>query len=95
MVAHSMTANPDGLAQPDSRAHEPPKQWIVIARVVIIQPEARLLALPCELEIGGRRAAFPSRSAEGQVAQLRHDTTRCVGRQAAGAEMVAVQVGYT
>jgi hypothetical protein len=28
------------------------------ARVEVVQPEARFLALSCELEIGGRRAAL-------------------------------------
>jgi hypothetical protein len=42
------------------RAHEPPKQRVVITGVVIIQPNPRFLALPGELEIGGRRAALPS-----------------------------------
>jgi hypothetical protein len=42
---------------------------------VVCGAEARLLALPRELEIRGRATALPSCAAEGQVAQLRNDTT--------------------
>jgi hypothetical protein len=40
------------------RAHEAPQQWVVITRVVIVQPNPRFLPLPREAEIGGRRAAL-------------------------------------
>jgi hypothetical protein len=47
------------------------------ARVVVVEAEARFLALACELEIGGRRAALPTNAAVGEV-------TRAVAGRAGG-----------
>jgi hypothetical protein len=62
------------------------------ARVVIVQPETRLFALPCELEIGGRRAALPTNTTTGEVA--RAVVGRACGERRA-AEMVTMNVCYT
>jgi hypothetical protein len=45
------------------RAHEPSKRWVALRgargnRSVVCGAEAALVALPCEAEIGGRRAAL-------------------------------------
>jgi hypothetical protein len=57
------------------------------ARVVIIQPNPRLLALPGELEIGGRRAALPANAAVGEVA-------RAVAGRASGQTRCTSQLIY-